>query len=116
MTRRAAFPHSVTVRRRVAGATDDRNNQSFTDADTPAVPARIDSTVETEDIVDRDRASDTREVVLPAVWLGASMNLEAKDALVIDGHVYELLGNAELNTDHAGRPQNVTITCRRIIG
>lgn len=116
MTRRTSFPTTVTVRRRVPGANDSRNNQTLTDVDTPDVPARVDPADESEDIVDRDRDTRTRHLVLPAVWLGNTMMLEAKDAVVIDGDVYELIGAAELNTDHAGRAQNVSIVCRRIVG
>lgn len=116
MTRRASFPDFVTVRRRVPGENDGRNNQTFTDEDTPNVPARRDPVEETEDIFDRDRATETRQYVLPAFWIGDSMELKAIDALVLNGLVFELIGAAELNTDHAGRPQNVTVICRRIVG
>ncbi len=116
MTRRASFPDLVTVRRRVPGTADARNNQTFTDEDTANVPARVDTSGETEDIIDRDRATETLEVILPATWIGDSMALTAIDALVIDGNVYELIGNGDVGTDHAGRAQNVTITCRRILG
>jgi hypothetical protein len=116
MTRRTSFPDLVTVRRRVPGAPDGRNNETFTDADTPLVPARIDTAAETEDIVDRDRATETLEVILPAFWIGESMALTAGDALVIADKVYELIGAADVGNDHAGRPQNVTIVCRRIVG
>lgn len=116
MTRRASFPDFVTARRRVPATNTARNNQTFTDVDQENVPARIDTAAETEDIVERNRATETLQVITPAVWMGQSMALAAIDALVIGGHVYELIGNADLSSDHAGRSQNVTITCRRIVG
>lgn len=116
MTRRTSFPNLITLRTRIPGANDGRNNQTLTDVDTPEIPARIDTNIETEDIVDRDRATETFQIVIPAIWMGVALAPRAIDAIVIDGLVYELIGNGDICQDHAGRAQNITLVVRRIVG
>lgn len=117
MTRVGAMPHRIDLIPRDLTGRNERNNEVRSDEGELAdVPARVDILHEAEDIADRDRKTERATVVIPYYWRGQVLDLDSVDAFRFAGNVYELIGQAIKEDDHAGRPDHFELAGLRIVG
>ena len=117
MTRVGAMPHRIELVPRSITERDDRNNEAVVDLEhLTGIPARVDIIKETEDTDDRDAQTERITAVIPVHWRGVELGRQAYEALVFNGRTYELTGETDLRSDHAGRRDHLELAAKRVVG
>lgn len=121
MKRRGVFPHTITVEHRTVTGTDDRNNDVRTVTSTvDGLPANVHPSsavgLSQEDTENRERDTSLLEIEALPYWHGANVEIPAEDTIIWEGRTYEVLGAADIETDHLGRRDHLHFTARRIVG
>lgn len=117
MKRRGAFPHTITVNHKGVTGTDSRNNEiRGTTSTVDDLPASVHPLQDTEDIEDRERSTRLYEIEALPYWHGANVAIAAEDTITWNGLTLELLGDAQVETDHLGRLDHLKFDARKIVG